>query len=164
MAGLRTDSDLRTRAAPGSGVRRDLSGIGGWLLLVAIALLFAPLADAGRIYSDLSTLYGSGFGQLMSDHPGATQLMVSQIVADSIFLICLVALNYLFYRKNKKFPRMMIVFLCVHGLYILFRSHASDVLLGTHGFAASAASVAASASIWISYLASSKRVKATFVD
>jgi hypothetical protein len=164
MAAIHSDSDLRARGGSGSGVRSDLSGIGGWLILVAIALLSSPIGDVYRIYSDLNTLYGGGLGQVLSDHPGATNLMVTQIVADAIFFICLLALNYLFYRKNKMFPRMMIVYLFVHTIYILFRSHASDVLLGTHVFAASAASATAGASIWISYLVSSKRVKATFLD
>jgi hypothetical protein len=164
ITAIHTDSDLRTRAASDSGVRSDLSGIGGWLILVGIALLLMPISDVVRIYSDLGTFYGGGFGQMLSDHPGATKLMVFQIVADTIFFICLVVLNYLFYRKNKKFPRLMIVFLCVHAIYILLRSHASDVMLGTHDFSASAASVTAGASIWISYLVGSKRVKATFIN
>jgi hypothetical protein len=164
IAAIPSDSNWRTRAESHSGIRSDLSGIGGWLILVAIALFLSPIADAFRIYSDLSILYGGGFGQMLSDHPDATKLMISQIVADSIFFIGLLALNYLFYRKNKMFPRMMIVYLFVHTIYILFRGHANDVMLGTHDFAVGAARVISGASIWISYLVSSKRVKATFLD
>ncbi len=156
--------DLKTRVDPGSGIRSHLYGIGGWLILVAIALFLSPLGDVARIYADLSTLYGGGLEQVISDHPGVTNLMVSQIVADTIFFIGLLALNYLFYRKNKMFPRLMIVYLCVHTIYVLFRSHANDAVLGTHDFEASAASATAGASIWISYLVSSKRVKATFLS
>ena len=152
------------RRASGSGARSGLSGIGGWLILVAFALLLIPIEDVYRVSSDLSTLYGGGFGQMLADHPATTKLMVSQIIADSIFFICLVGLNYLFYRRNKAFPRMMIGFIGVHAIYILFRSHASDVLLGTHGFSASAESVTVGASLWIGYLVGSKRVKATFID
>lgn len=164
MSATQSGSDLRARTGSGSGVRSDLSGIGGWLILVAIALLLAPIADLYRISSDLSALYGGGFGQMLSDHPAATKLMVLQIVADTIFFICLVALNYLFYRKKKAFPGLMIGYLCLNAIYLLIRSHASDVLLDTHDFPARAASVTASASLWISYLAGSKRVKATFID
>lgn len=128
------------------------------------SLFLSPLGDVARIYADVSTLYGGGLGQVLADHPGVTNLMVSQIVADTIFLICLVVLNYLFYRKNKLFPRLMIVYLCVHTIYILFRSHANDAVLGTNDFAAGSARAIAGASIWISYLVSSKRVKATFLD
>lgn len=163
-AGIGSESNLGTRGDSGSTVRRDLSGIGGWLILVALALLLTPIEDVYRIYSDISTYYGGGFGQMLSEHPDATKLIVTQIAADSIFFICLVALNYLFYRKNKKFPRMMIVYLFVHTIYILVRSHANDGMMGTHDFPARAASVTASASLWISYLVSSKRVKATFLD
>jgi hypothetical protein len=164
MAAIRSDSNLRTRGNSGPGVRSDLSGIGGWLILVAFALLLIPIEDVYRISSDLSALYGGGFGQMLSNHPSATKLMVSQIVADSIFVLCLVVLNYLFYRRNKAFPRLMIGYIGVHAIYILFRSHATDVMLGTHGFSASAATVTAGASIWIGYLVGSKRVKATFLD
>jgi len=164
ITAIHSDSDLRARGDSGSGVRSDLSGIGGWLILVGIALLLTPIADVARIYSDLSTFYTGGFGQMLSDHPAATELMVAQIVADAIFFVCLVALNYLFYRKNKMFPRMMIVYLFVHTIYILIRSHTGDVMLGTHDFSARAASATASASIWIAYLVGSKRVKATFID
>lgn len=56
----------------------------------------------------------------------------------------------------------MIVYLFVNTIYILFRTHTGDVMLGTHDFSARAASATGSASIWISYLVGSKRVKATF--
>jgi hypothetical protein len=164
MAAIRSDSDLRTRGDYRSGVRSDLRGIGGWLILVAIALLLAPIEDVYRVYSDLTTLYGGGFGQMLADHPGATNLLVSQIVADSIFFIWFLALNYFFYGKKKTFPLLMIVYLAVNTIYILVRGHANDVVMGTHIFASRAASVTASASLWISYLVSSKRVKATFVE
>src|SRR5579863_1426505 len=162
ITAIHSDSNLKPRADSGAGVRSDLSGIGGWLILVGIALLLAPISDVYRICSDLSTLSGGGYGQMLVDHPAETKLMVVQIVADTVFFICLLALNYLFYRKNKMFPRMMIVYLFVNTIYILFRTHASDVMLGTHDFSARAASATASASIWISYLVGSKRVKATF--
>ena len=164
MAAIQSDSDLRTRSDYRSGGRSDLRGIGGWLILVAIALFLTPIEDIGRVYYDLSTLYGSGFGQMLSDHPDATKLLVSQIVADTVFFICLIALNYFFYGKKKAFPLLMIAYLGVHTIYILIRSHTSDVLMDTHDFPASAARVTAGASLWISYLVSSKRVKATFVD
>jgi len=163
-AAIPGDFDLRTRGSSSSGVRSDLSGIGGWLILVAIDLLLSPIADAARIYIDLNALYGSGFAQVLSDHPGANNLMVAQIVADAIFFICLLGLNYLFYSKKQAFPRLMIVYISLHGIYILFHGHASDAVMGTHAFAATAASAAAGVSIWISYFVSSKRVKATFVE
>jgi hypothetical protein len=158
------DFDSKARSGSGAGVRSDLSGIGGWLILVAIDLLLSPIADAVRIYIDLNALYGSGFAQMLSDHPGADNLLVTQIVADAIFFICLLALNYLFYSKKQAFPRLMIVFISLHGIYVLFHGHASDAVMGTHAFAATAASTTASVSIWISYFVSSKRVRATFVE
>ncbi len=163
MAAIRSDSNLGTRGDFRSGVRSDLRGIGGWLILVAIALLLAPIEDAYRVYSDLNTLYGGGFAQMLADHPGITNLLVSQIVADTIFFIWFLALNYFFYGKKKAFPLLMIVYLGVNAIYILVRGHANDAVMGTHIFASRAASVTASASLWISYLVSSKRVKATFV-
>ena len=164
MAAVRSDSDLRTRSDDRSGGRSDLRGIGGWLILVAITLFLAPIEDVLRIYYDLSYLYGSGFGQLLADHPGATKLLGTQIVGDIIFFICLLAVNYFFYAKKKTFPLLMIVYLGAHTIYILIRSHAGDVLMGTHDFPASAARATASASLWISYMVSSKRVKATFIE
>src|ERR1700722_3044290 len=53
-AAIPGDFDLRTRGSSSSGVRSDLSGIGGWLILVAIDLLLSPIADAARIYIDLN--------------------------------------------------------------------------------------------------------------
>ena len=163
LAAIRRDSDSKTRGDYRSGVRSDLRGIGGWLILVAIALFLAPIEDIYRVCSDLTTLYGGGLGQMLADHPGVTNLLVSQIVADTIFLIWFLALNYFFYCKKKAFPLLMIVYLGVNAVYILVRGHANDAVMGTHNFPASAARATASASLWISYLVSSKRVKATFV-
>ncbi len=164
MAAVRSDFDLRTRDDYRSGVRSDLRGIGGWLILVAIVLLLTPIADVYRVYSDLTSLYGGGFGQMLADHPGLSNLLVTQIVADTIFFIWFLALNYFFYGKKKTFPLLMIVYLGVNTIYVLVRGHAYDAVMGTHIFASRAASVTASASLWISYLVSSKRVKATFID
>ncbi len=164
MAAVRSDSDLRTRSDYRSGGRSDLRGIGGWLILVAITLFLAPIEDVYRVYSDLTTLYSGGFAQMLADHPGLTNLLVTQIVADTIFFIWFLVLNFFFYGKKKAFPLLMIVYLGVNTIYILFRGHAYDAVMGTHIFASRAASVTASASLWISYMVSSKRVKATFIE
>ncbi len=86
MAAVRSDSDLRTRSDDRSGGRSDLRGIGGWLILVAITLFLAPIEDVYRVYSDLTTLYGGGFAQMLADHPGLTKLLVTQIVGRHHFL------------------------------------------------------------------------------
>src|SRR5208282_2703711 len=49
MAAIRSDSDSRTRGDYRSGVRSDLRGIGGWLILVAVALFLTPIEDVLRI-------------------------------------------------------------------------------------------------------------------
>jgi hypothetical protein len=158
-----TDFDLRTTGSFASGVRSDLSGIGGWLVLVAISLAIAPLRSIHGIYVTLHVLYGSQFQHLLSLRPGLAGLITYEVACNSIFLISLIALNYLFYLRKKSFPGMMIAFFVLQAALTLI-DHIVTIHFYPHHSAVVLIGNILAAAIWIPYYLSSERVKATFVE
>jgi hypothetical protein len=148
--------------APTFSTGSDLEGIGGWLILVAIGLALAPLRSIHGIYATLRVLYGSRFEHVFSVHPGLAGLILFEAATNTIFLIALIALNYLFYQKKKSFPSLMITFLVSEVTLILI-----DQIVTMHFYprhpATTLISNTVTAAVWIPYYLCSARVKATFV-
>jgi hypothetical protein len=84
----------------------DLDGIGGWLLLSAFGLAFAPFLIAHNVYGDLKVLFGARYQPGLSIHPGLAGMVMFEAVTNSLFLAAVLALNYLLYNRKKVFSRM----------------------------------------------------------
>jgi hypothetical protein len=143
--------------------RSDLQGIGGWLILVAIGLAFSPFQCLHGVYVDLRVLYGVGFQLGLASQPGLAFLVLFEAATNSIFLIGLIGLNLLFYRKKRAFPVWMIAYLAIHMGLILI-DEVLAMLFGSHAGLSAVAGGVIQAAIWIPYLLKSERVKATFVN
>lgn len=141
----------------------DLRGIGGWLILVAWGLAIAPLRSLHGIYATLHVLYGGRFQHLFSARPGFAGLILYEAVTNSFFLVYLIALNYLFYRKKKLFPGLMVTFLVVEVVLIVV-DHLVTMHFSTRTNPIHVLATLFAAAIWISYFLVSARVKATFVN
>jgi hypothetical protein len=140
----------------------DLEGIGGWLILVAIGLATSPLRSIHGIYSTLHVLYGSQFQHTLSIHPGLAVLILYEAVTNSFFFIALIALNYLFYRRKRVFPGLMITFLALNATLLLI-DHVVAIQFHPGASVFNVMGAVVGAAIWIPYYIQSERVKATFV-
>ena len=137
-----------------------LVGIGGWLILWAVAFALGPIAGvvalvmALGLYSDVSA---AGFGGVF-----ALELMV--LVGLLGFFIYAATL---FFRKKRKAPKI-IVNLLVLSLVASVLLLVIELLAGAEEFAIESARQLVrdviAAAIWIPYFRVSKRVKATFVN
>jgi hypothetical protein len=148
--------------APRFSTLSDLEGIGGWLILVAFGLGFAPLRSIRGIYATLHILYGSEYQNWLSMHPGMAGLILFEAVTNTLFLFALVVLNYLFYRKKKEFPGLMITFMALQSILLLI-DYAVVLHYNSRGSVTNVAGAILGSAIWIPYYLRSERVKVTFV-
>jgi len=153
-----------TEKSTASKVHEDLSkykGIEGWLTFVVLGLLVTAgygiynLLDSIRTYG--SNNYANLGGLLMYD------LLTSGFI--SIFASYVL---YLLFKKKKKFPInfivMLIVFAVIQNVTLFIANSYSLTGEDIQDYQKNAARAIFSGAVWILYTATSKRVKATFVE
>ena len=148
------------------------SGIGGWLVLVAIGLVVQPFRLLRTLVEGLQTFESETWRRLTTPsspayHPAWRPFLVVDALATAAFLVGSFVLLYLFFRKRAAFPRTAIGFLAASALFQLGEIAAILALVGAAGVGKEIGQVmfaVVSAVAWIAYLAHSRRVAATFVN
>ena len=144
---------------------KNLEGIGGWLILVALGAIITPIRILWelRLYPEL---FLSGKWQVFGT-PLAAVIVVETLVNCALF-IAFVALGHKFFTKNRNFPKWWIglnvfsfIFIVIDTIVMnLAASHLpafgdDTVKELTHSMGVLC--------IWVPYMLKSKRVNATFV-
>lgn len=129
------------------GKNKEYEGIGGWLILPTIGILFSSVIWAFSLFVWASELF--------SDESGAYEFFffAASIAMLSLLIYCLI----LEFKKKKEFPKLIIITLWL-GVIITIVISAMDndfTDAGREFFGAV---------IWTSYFNASKRVKNTFVN
>jgi hypothetical protein len=148
--------------------------IGGWLILLAIALVISPFKVGVTMIRDLLPAFTNGSWDILTTpgshayHPLWAPLLIFEVVGNlgTIFM-CLVTL-WFFFHKARIAPQLIIAFLLINLALI-----GGDLLLSSlipsvaqHSNTGGIRELSRSfigAAIWIPYCLRSKRVKATFV-
>lgn len=150
-----------------------LSGIRGWLILVAIGVVLGPptrvmmlgwlLYEAG----DLTTWVALTTPGEEAYHPLWQPALLAELALAAIFLVYSILLLVLFFKKKYTLPRLMVYFYLFNfvagaGLYLLFRGIPAmdEEVLSEYGSHVGRAGVFGL--LWGAYFLRSKRVKATF--
>lgn len=145
----------------------SLDGLSGWLILVGFGLVVSPFVTLSTLVTvNLPFLYNAKYQPFLSSHPALAGLLLFEVITNIIFILGVLALNFLFFTKRKAFPTFMIIYLATQCCLILFDALATHVLLPSTNLAGSYAAIARpfmAALIWIPYFLISRRVKATFV-
>ncbi|WP_392559281.1 DUF2569 domain-containing protein [Orbus mooreae] len=152
----------------------NLTGIGGWLILVAIRIVVAPLSLLFFIVVSLNEIVFSGLLQELSsmDSPyylsGFLPVYLIEVAINIFFLLLSIYLAYLFFTKNYKTPK---IFIINESAYLVFL--VIDTLVCTHLFDYYEADIQTikdivksfiACCIWIPYFLISVRVKNTFIN
>jgi len=161
-------ADVSLAAAPASATPAfatdsDLKGIAGWLIVHAIGLGIAPFVSLVAVYTDLRILNAASYQAGLQARPSLAVLILFEASTNFIMLLGLIALNVLFHRTRRSFPRWIITFL-VAAFVVTLCDH-----LWTMHFLASTTWMAVfqrlvAALIWIPYFLQSRRVEQTFVN
>lgn len=150
------------------------SGIGGWLILIAINLVLTPISVLRTIYTNCITFIFNGALEELST-PGSTAYsalwkptILFELVSSILTILLCIVLIYLFFSKKKIFPKLfigMILFRIlvelIDAAFILFLSKSTSIDINSN-LAATIAQPIIYLVIWGTYMHNSVRVKNTF--
>ncbi|OJI07304.1 hypothetical protein BK005_01915 [bacterium CG10_37_50] len=155
-------------------------GLNGWLAVVGLALFISVGFSIYGIAESVS-LFTSGAVEYVSNPtsdvyiPGYAGLLKFELILDMLFLLAGFYLIYLYFKRNKLFPKYYILFLVSGAIYmiidyLIFTSfnfpfevrEEMNQLISEQG--SEVARTVIGAIIWGTYMVKSKRVKATFIE
>ena len=153
----------------------EISGIGGWLVLVAIAVTLRPLL----LLSQMAKTVGPTFNQSVweaittpgnaSYQPALGPILVAEKVCNLLLLSGSVLMLVLFYRRHRFFPVTFIVLMAFSVVFLNLDEWAGVNVLKTTtpaetGIQSGGIQALLQAVVWIPYMLVSRRVKATFTQ
>lgn len=150
------------------------SGIGGWLILVAIGLILSPIRLLLTLAVDFLPLFTDGTWEALTTtgsevyHPLWAPIILGEVAGNIGFLGTGIALLVLFFMESRSFPTLFIAVAFINLAFIVGDALVVSVLVPdvpvfdaetTREIARSLFAVA----VWVPYMLVSKRVKNTFV-
>lgn len=150
---------------------KELKGLDGWLILVAIGLVISPFSLIFDLYSIVQAYQEIPWEELDAQAIGTAlkALVVGEFVVNSILFIFLLLVIRLFFKKHYLFPKAYIVLLVIFLVLIPLDSWLVNLLIPAEEVfdfdtLKSTIRIALQCLIWIPYMLVSKRVKNTFVE
>ena len=171
----RRQCSLLSAGAPAAPPLLDpkLSGLGGWLILVGIALVCAPLRLLGNMSSSLGSFSPLNWCALthpggISYHPAWGSLLIFELLGQLTVLILSLFVVVMFFQKRRIFPRWFIALMVVNAFLVLGDAIGVQIVrkspvAATPQLSRSVVQALIGCAIWIPYMCKSRRVKATFV-
>lgn len=146
--------------------------IGGWLVLIEIGLFISTLVVLYQIFFKSAYLDRNTWQILFKDPDNGLAiflLILFEFIYNTLFLVYLVLVQVMFYRKRNIVPRLIIVLYAVSTFFLLVDTLAAFVLMPDRYSNANKAKTVLSvifniisSAIWITYFLKSKRVRETF--
>ena len=99
------------------------SGLGGWLVLVAIGLVLTPFRMSWELYNSFISVFLDGSLAAITDpsSPSFVNLLGPLVAFEAVLnvftIVWAIYAAYLFFSKNKSFPRNCQLFLCLQHCY-----------------------------------------------
>jgi len=142
---------------------KNLKGIGGWLILVAISVVATPFLVLFRLLI-FPRVFSNEIFPLMST--GLKTLAISEALFFGVMFFVTIYIAWLFFSKDRRFPIWLIgVYLTLITFNIIY--FVSGTILIPDQALAWPFDILAQmlgAAIWIPYLLKSKRVRLTFIE
>lgn len=155
-------------------IEENVEGIGGWLVLVALGVVFSPIRIVLELFSIYSGLFSDGTWEFLTTpstelyHPLWAPIILGELFINGALVLAWIVAIFLFFSKKRIFPKWYIGILLFTLVFIILDAFAIKVVLPSEpAFDDETAkelvrSIIASL-IWIPYMLFSKRVRATFI-
>lgn len=152
-----------------------ITGLGGWLILVAIGLILSPFWIVSTLLTIHLPIFTDGTFALVTSTsseyftPGFSLLMSYEVLGNLILFFFIFYLLYLFFSKSKSFPLFFIYSRVGYLVFILLDIIFAKVVFPSETVfdpttARELFQAIFGAAIWIPYMLRSKRVKNTFIS
>jgi ABC-type multidrug transport system permease subunit len=154
---------------------KNLEGIGGWLILVAIGIVVTPIRIIALVISTLPQIFSTGVWEAWTTQGSEIyNPLLATFIAGEIFINCGLLLVWLyiaykFFTKSKDFPKWYIgvaVFSLIFIIVDAFAIHMALPIVPVFDPDTTKEVIRAliMVVIWVPYMLVSKRVKATFIN
>jgi hypothetical protein len=152
-----------------------LKGLGGWLILVGIGVLIAPIRLIATFVPIYTPIFEDGTWEALTVvgsetyNPMWGPLLIGEMTYNSIMAAASIYLIYLFFSKHYLFPKAYIAILLVSLVFIPLDAWLVTKILPNESMFDPETSkefmrTLIGSIIWVPYMLISKRVKATFVE
>lgn len=154
--------------------REGPTGLGGWLILVAIGLIINPIRVLVVVASTFPPLFQTGAWEALTT-PGSENyhalwgpLLIFEMVFNTLVMLASIALAVLFFRRSRRFPGFFIVFVIANLAFVLLDAWLGSLVIVDEpmfdpGTVRELSRVLFGVLVWVPYMRLSKRVKNTFV-
>ena len=154
--------------------KKNLKPIGGWLIVVGIGIVVAPIRTIILTIKTYPAIFSTGTWKLLTIHGSKlyNPLLASILIGETVINIGLVLLAlylaYKFFTKSKNFPKWFIGTAIFALVFVVADAFAVKLALpNTQQFPPAVMHEVMSAgfrvAVWIPYMLLSERVKETFV-
>ena len=154
--------------------QEELKGLGGWLILVGLGVLFSPVFVAKDWFDIIEFFKDDSWKYLLDSNssiydPQLFYFICIEIVINIILFIAAVYAIYLFFSKHYRFPKYYIGLMAGYFLVLLIDTISADILIPKQnafdeGVMSELVKSFLRMCIWITYLLFSVRVKNTFIE
>ena len=146
----------------------ELVGLGGWLILIALQVIFTALGTVGALIMTCSMI-ADVVASPDSYPSGLSAVMSFQILVFLAFLVVEIIQCVFFFKKRRLFPKIYIGLSLAYIVWPLLNSGAywliaPDLPFFDHETLGALIKSVFLAAIWISYMRQSERVANTFVN
>jgi len=158
----------------GDAAQKQYDKIGGWLILVVIGLILAPIRLLVVLFKDLlPALSADTWSRLTTPgteayHPLWAPLLFFEILGNCLFILFPIIVAVFFFQKRRFVPRLIIVLLLANLVFVAIDYFAADLIpfvaaQEDMGSLVEFIRVLIACTIWVPYFLVSKRAKGTFV-
>ena len=154
--------------------KERVEGLGGWLIVVALGIVFSPLRIAFELFPLYSDVFRDGYWELLTT-PGTeayhvmwAPIILGELGINLILMVVWVFIGFLFFTKNRMLPKWYIGILLFTLVFIFVDAFAVKIVVPNEPIfngttIGEIIRTLIPCIIWIPYMLVSQRVKATFV-
>lgn len=154
--------------------KADLKGLGGWLIVVCLGLIYTFFTAITGVYLNWS-MFQDGTVASLSEISGYSTLMGIELIVYVVIVILIGYLFLIFFKKKKDFPRFFIyyaIFIVAFAILDFISLNSLSLPGGSEQLMQEINSESmvvivrniVFALVWVSYMKKSERVKLTFIE